>query len=178
MSSASVSSGVNVWKGELRLNLHSHPGRETNYIIKVDDFYDNIDGVIDADEDILEIILYTHPLYVIQLTQEFLNHAFVVLRTEKWWWIIEKYDEAISIQRGEKDICTKKKEDLRSRGLDRLVTVKKDDGKLKILDLMNKLYEELKIGYGPLSQCFNCQGFAKRIFNDFAKTKTTGGYNY
>ena len=50
--------------------------------------------VDDVSEKIQEVSYYTHPLNTWQMTKYLLHHAFIVLKTDKWWWSIEKTKEA------------------------------------------------------------------------------------
>ena len=56
----------------------------------------------DANEMILQILVYKCPLSSWQLTpQLFSNHQFVVFETQNWWWSIEKDEARFLIQRSE-----------------------------------------------------------------------------
>ena len=57
---------------------------------------------IGENEVIVRVSYFKHPLYGIQLSSVFLHHAFVVFKTEHWWWSIEKNSEGITIQRAKK----------------------------------------------------------------------------
>ena len=54
----------------------------------------------DANEMILQTLVYKCPLSSWQLTpQLFSNHQFVVFETQNWWWSIEKDEARLLIQR-------------------------------------------------------------------------------
>ena len=56
----------------------------------------------DANEMILQSLVYKCPLSSWQLTpQLFFNHQFVVFETQNWWWSIEKDEARFLIQRSE-----------------------------------------------------------------------------
>ena len=55
----------------------------------------------DISERVNEVRYYTHPLYRWQLSKYFIHHAFIVLKTENWWWSIERNEEGVTIQRSQ-----------------------------------------------------------------------------
>ena len=57
---------------------------------------------IGENEVITRVSYFTHPLHGAQLSSVVLHHAFVVFKTEHWWWSIEKNSEGITIQRAKK----------------------------------------------------------------------------
>ena len=66
----------------------------------------------DISERVNEVRYYTHPLYRWQLSKYFIHHAFIVLKTENWFWSIEKDEGGITVQRSKqlenvRDKCEK-----------------------------------------------------------------------
>ena len=55
--------------------------------------------VDDVSEKIQEVRYYTHPLNNWKMTKYLLHHAFIVLKTDKWWWSIENNEGGITVQR-------------------------------------------------------------------------------
>ena len=55
----------------------------------------------DISEKIEEVRYYTHPLYRWQLSKYFIHHAFIVFKTENWWWSIERNEDGVTIQRSQ-----------------------------------------------------------------------------
>jgi len=62
-----------------------------------------MEELIKGSEDIEEVRAYQCPLFGVQLTQYLLNHQFIMLETNSWWWSVEKNTEGITIQRSKKD---------------------------------------------------------------------------
>ena len=52
-----------------------------------------------SSEVIEYICLYKHPLFKHQITQFYLNHKFVVLKTRSWYWSLETDMNGITLQR-------------------------------------------------------------------------------
>jgi hypothetical protein len=79
--------------------LYSFPENEIHEFFFRED-YQLYKGILEADYDISERInevrYYTNPLYRWQMSKYFIHHAFIVFKTEKWWWSIEKNGEGIS----------------------------------------------------------------------------------
>jgi hypothetical protein len=68
--------------------------------------------VDDVSEKIKEVSYYTHPLNNWKMTKYLLHHAFIVLKTENWFWSIEKDEGGITVQRSKqlenvRDKCRK-----------------------------------------------------------------------
>ena len=55
----------------------------------------------DISEKIDEVRYYTNPLYRWQRSKYFIHHAFIVFKTDKWWWSIERNGEGVTIQRSQ-----------------------------------------------------------------------------
>lgn len=55
--------------------------------------------VDEVSEKIIEMRYYIHPLYSWQLSKYFLQHAFILFKTENWWWFLEKDERGITVQR-------------------------------------------------------------------------------
>jgi hypothetical protein len=68
--------------------------------------YQKYKEILEADYDISERIIevryYTNPLYRWQLSKYFMHHAFIVFKTDKWWWSIEKNGEGVTIARAQR----------------------------------------------------------------------------
>jgi hypothetical protein len=57
---------------------------------------------VDDTKKILEVKYYSHPLYGWQIMQNLLHHAYIVFKTQSWWWSIEKNELGVTIQRSKK----------------------------------------------------------------------------
>ena len=146
-----------------------YAGSNSEEVVPINDTELNtkFNELIDIDEPIESIAIYSHKLYDIQLTQGLLYHSFVVLKTSKWWWTIEKNTEGITIQRSKKlrfviDWYR------RSERPSPLTLRKEGNSKATMHDLIRSLYYsgELNKTYNFLTS--NCQVFANRIFDYFA----------
>ena len=146
------------------------PSSSMLFIIEDNSLREVMSKLVDTSEKILQIWIYKCPLSEWQLTKLLLNHQFVMIETKSWWWSIEKDDKKIFIQR---DKCAPVVRDfVKGEPRKDLVTpMNYYQGRKTIKDLIHFLYDtdELNIKYDLLEN--NCQDFAWRIFDAFAKTK-------
>ncbi|XP_031557701.1 uncharacterized protein LOC116294279 isoform X2 [Actinia tenebrosa] len=124
-----------------------------------------------SNEKVLTIRLYKCKLWEWQITQFYLNHQFVVLETENWWWAIEKDGEGIVLQR------SKRLEDVeghRTDGTPRPEPLmqmhfhdvrEKDLTMTRILDYV--AFTKLHLPYHFLFA--NCKRFAAELYNAIIK---------
>ena len=100
------------------------------------------------------------------------NHQFVILQTDNWWYSIEKNDHCIYMQRSEYiddvlcyngNIC--RRTPILGISYDCCQPEKTMDDLIQFLHDKNELNKR----YNPILS--NCQAFAKRIFDEFAKPK-------
>lgn len=126
--------------------------------------------LIDTSETIVQIWVYKCPLNRWQKNPKIWNHQFVVLQTANWCWSIEKNEEEIVIQKGKQLSCVRdnKKGERRKTPIKIIIN---DDGKKSLKDLIEFLISnnELNKPYHLTGE--NCQSFAKRVFDEFSKTK-------
>ena len=127
-------------------------------------------GLVDAEEKISIVSAYKVKLSKWQLTQLFLFHMVIILRTEDWWWSIEKNDEGITIQRSKwltyvKDNYRQKE---RNPGME---LMKEDRADKSVNDLIDWLWksDELNNKYNLVNR--NCQDFGKKVFNFVAASE-------
>ncbi|CAG0901004.1 unnamed protein product [Darwinula stevensoni] len=128
--------------------------------------------LIDGSEEIENVWVYTQPPHEAQLTAGLLYHAFVVLQTNEWWWSVEKDTGGIFLQRSKKKEFVKEYFRMENREVP-LSLEAGDRGRMKMEDLIHWLYKqrEVRKGYRIDDRDMNCQGFAKRVFDEFAKSK-------
>lgn len=123
----------------------------------------------ERNENIVRIWAYKCPLSSWQRTQALLYHEFIVLKTNKRrWWSIEKNSEGITVQIAKspeyvRDHCRQTQRNTP------ISEVESGKGRHKTEDLLEWLCDrnELNKGYSWLFE--NCQHFAQRVFNAFAK---------
>ena len=139
----------------------------------------------DASENILEIWVYKCKLRDMwQVTDFYLNHQFVVIKSTNFWWSIEKDDKRILINRSKYERNVRDFVDaidqkgyhfpmVRRLPVTQLSHDKCQPGKT-MEDLVNFLYygNELLKAYDVAKD--NCKDFAERIFNEFAEGKKHG----
>ena len=132
----------------------------------------NLIGGTDS-EHILKIQVYKTPLHKWQLTQVILYHEFVVLKTDKWWWSVEKNDEGITIQRSKYKKYVKnfyRRQERNSR--DKMLH--EDCTKYDLLKLVEWIWL-LDHLYKPYNYFTNsCKDFAEAVFHHVAKKKAVG----
>ena len=132
--------------------------------------------VDDVSEKIEEVRYYTHPLNTWQMSKIFLHHAFIVLKTENWFWSIEKDEGGITVQRSKqlenvRDKCHKQN---RITGITTGISLAKNSpgNDTTVIELFNHMWSE---GYMDLNYHFlndNCQQFADRI-DEFVHSKSS-----
>lgn len=161
------------WNNQIYFDPESDSPLGPSYYIEDQELMTKLSQMIDTDENIEEIWIFSHRLSNWQLYQGvFMYHAFVVLRTNDWYWSIEKNNEGITVQRSKHLTFVKCKYRRNSR-ITPITVRSHDNGKMRMEDLVKWIYEknELNKKYCLSRQADNCQGFAKRIFNHFARTK-------
>ncbi len=136
----------------------------------IDDFslIKTMTELIDASQKIKDIWVYKKPLFDWQVTDNLLNHQFVVLNTTDWWWSIEKDSKQIVFRRGKK-WQTVTFYDLKGPRTKEVVFMSNDEGTETMKDLILFLHDENELldKYHWLTG--NCQQFAKKVFDKFAK---------
>ncbi len=166
------------WRNQVLFDPEA-AGSTYMYTIDDDSLIENMSGLIDANEMILQIWVYKKPLSEWQLTQMLLNHQFVVLETANWWWSVEKDGEQIRIQRSKTLSRVRDYVEQQPR-ITPIVEMSYDKGRKSMKDLIEFLYHknELNKTYHWIED--NCHAFAKRVFDEFAETKhhgiVVGGY--
>lgn len=139
-------------------------------MISVETFLKKFNQLVGADECITEMWLYSHPLYSWQLTSLIMYHAFVLIRSNNWYWTIEKNSSGIIIQRSKvwKDVIDYIQKEKRVRP----VTIwKRANGVGTFRGLMHWLHNnsELYFEYNITHWYSTCQGFAFRVSYEFPK---------
>lgn len=127
----------------------------------------------DANEMILQILVYKCPLSSWQLTpQLFFNHQFVVFETQNWWWSIEKDEATFLIQRSENLSNVQNFFGKKPRIIP-LCHLRYDKGQKSVKDLIHFLHDKNGHIKNVLTEG-SCKDFAKIIFDEFAETKFHG----
>jgi hypothetical protein len=171
-SSWKNSSGKKKWYPQVIFVAKAHKSG-IGYHLTDDDLRQNMEKLTETSEKILNLWVYTSPLADVGQEVEIFFHAFVQFYTNKYSYSIEKQQDGIYIQRSGREQLEHVK--------DRFLTKKRntpikertgDVGRMTVKDLVKWLYwnDELKKTYS-LKNC-NCQHFAKRVFDEFAKTRT------
>ena len=133
--------------------------------------------VDDVSEKIQEVRYYTHPLNTWQMTKYLLHHAFIVLKTENWFWSIEKDEGGITVQRSKylehvRDKCRKQNRitGVMNNGIYLAKTSPGND--ITVIELMNHMWSEeyMDLNYHFLKD--NCKKFADRI-DEFVHSKSS-----
>ncbi|XP_052769172.1 keratin, type I cytoskeletal 10-like [Mya arenaria] len=149
------------WKNQLAYyDYETDKGRTYDEVRKLKDKLD--------DEDIVKVYKMNHPLlYEQQPTRDVFRHDYVILKTEDWFYSIEKNTEELVWQRSESREDVKYKLKGKKRVSDRSVVQcsEKDDGERHIFKLIDWLHAngEIHKEYDLLNS--NCQHFAARVYN-------------
>ncbi|XP_059351749.1 uncharacterized protein LOC132088081 [Daphnia carinata] len=140
------------------------------YWITDDQLREKLSNLIDTEEKIENASVYSNPLSSLQATNALLYHAFIVMKTNNWWWSIEKNSECITIQRAKnlESVRDKYQRTKRTTGLTPLTQIRENEttegGNTTIRELINYIWRGdcLKDVYHILME--NCQIFANLIF--------------
>jgi hypothetical protein len=133
--------------------------------------------VDDVSEKIQEVRYYTHPLNDWQMSKIFLHHAFIVLKTDNWFWSIEKDEGGITVQRSKqlenvRDKCHKQNRitGVMNNGIDLAKNSPGND--TTVIELFNHMWskEYMNLNYHFLND--NCKKFADRI-DEFVQSKSS-----
>ena len=150
------------WKGQVYFASESGFSTEQYNAINDDELKQIMERNTDDREEIESVWVYKCKLSSLQLTMVVLNHQFIVLRTNRYWWSIEKNDEGITIQRSQKMCYVKDyyRKEKRSRPIQEIYHAY---SKKTMKDVIEILWyqNELPTKYHWLTQ--NCQHFAARI---------------
>lgn len=172
-SSQSTQSGGSGWTSKIFFDPQADSPTIDGHYFEHTDLQTKLAELIDINENIEHIWVCSHPLFEWQLCQGLhFYHTFVVIETKSYYWSIEKNTEGITIQRSRSfdAVLYKLRRESRIAPLEVLVD---DIGRMRMKDLIDWLYElgELNKGYFFRLPEYNCQGFARRIFDNFALTE-------
>lgn len=79
--------------------------KDEGFLITQQELLEKLKTLIDVTEEIFRVRYYSNPLSSWQLTNALFYHAFLVFKTENWYWSIEKNTQGLTIQRS-KDMKT------------------------------------------------------------------------
>ena len=141
-----------------------------------DNLLQKANGLLSGDlsEEILHIEIYKNSLTEYQFTSTFLCHHFLVLKTNNWFYSLEKNDKGVYLQRSKEQRSVRKyiDGDRRFEGITRCtrialletMPITKSNGSLR--SLINFISEEKLIGEKYHIVFSNCQRFARIIFDN------------
>jgi len=175
MSFFSSSSGHRVgeleeWTSEIYFDPEADSSSGSDYRISDSELRSRMEELIKGSEDIEEVRAYQCPLFGVQLTQYLLNHQFIMLETNSWWWSVEKNTEGITIQRSKKIEYVRDRYRRNARPKD-IILNKTDEGRKTMQDLVDYIYTKDELNKKYCVYTDNCKHFAKRIFDEVAKSK-------
>ena len=87
------------WKSRICFVPKAHENGSMVYVTD-DELKCKLKNLVDSSEEIKEVFIYKVPLTDVQITDIIFHHAYVVLKTNKWWWSIEKNTEGTSTNLG------------------------------------------------------------------------------
>ena len=159
------------WEGAVCFDPNSD--KNTGYVYEIydDSLKEDMSALIDASETIEHIWVYKCPISKWQLTQLYFCHQFVVLKTNNWYWSIEKNDKHILIQRSKSLSCVRDFKYQTERRNTPVVQLSFDKGWKTMKQLIEFLYRENELNNKYNWIADNCQDFAKRIFDEFAEKR-------
>ena len=159
------------WRHQVYFDPEADESHGVDYRINDDELREKLSGLVDAQEDILEVYVYKCPLSDWQLTDLILHHMFVVFETACWWWSVEKNTEGLTIQRS-KHIDYVKRKYRRGDRNKPIELMNSDKGRYSIDELIRWMYRENELNNEYNVYTSNCKHFAKAVFNHVARTKT------
>jgi len=125
-------------------------------------------GLVDPTEVIEEIWQYKRPLIHLPESVGLLFHTFVVIKTNRAWYSLEKREKEILIQISHGAEHVTSLENGKHRKSVQLEYYAKC-GFLYFQALLAWLAGEIHIPYHSFNPYFNCQGFAERLFRLVAR---------
>ena len=116
------------------------------------------------DGNIQDVLAYKNPLFPFQKTDSLIYHMFLVIKTTKSWWSIEKNGKGLILQCRKNEFDVRKKRGGDERKPDPIEQLKKGRGQHSIRELITWLYDkkELDRKYNVLKD--NCQHFGSRVY--------------
>ena len=107
MSGSSGSNQKGLKGGQWTGKLHFYPdtvSHSEEYIeIPSENLVAELEDYVGQHERILKADIFLSPLSDKQFTKLYFHHAFLILRTDQFWWSVEKYQDAIVMQRSENE---------------------------------------------------------------------------
>ena len=105
MSGSSGSNQKGLKGGQWTGKLHFYPDTNSEEYIEIssEDLISELEGYVGQHERILNADVFLSPLSDAQTTDTIFHHAFLILKTDKFWWSVEKYQDAIVMQRSENE---------------------------------------------------------------------------
>jgi hypothetical protein len=145
------------------------------------DLLEELEELVDTSEKISKVFYYTNPLNGWQLYKGAvkpcswlvswkgsMHHAYIVFKTQSWWWSIEKNDAGITIQRSKKNEFVRDKY-VRVRRQESYTTgigceKSKTATNKTVKQLLKHIHEKGYVNemYHALEK--NCQEFADKIY--------------
>ena len=134
-------------------------------------------SILASNEIIEEVQLWKNPLTDYQLTALKFYHCFLVIRTNNYWWSIEKNSEGITLQRSERlnkvtDWYQDERRKVGRTGIKKMQSMKLPNAQVQLSEFFKNLRinNELKKEYNCFSS--NCQHFAERWYKFFKAQQT------
>ncbi|KXJ09226.1 uncharacterized protein LOC114575902 [Exaiptasia diaphana] len=134
--------------------------------------YDQVRDIIQESEVIERIWAYKCPLFSFQMTQALLYHEFIVIRTNQWWWSIEKNTQGITVQRG-MELASVKDHYRRGNRNTPIEEMAVDNARQnrEMRDVLEWFFFENQLNQDYHWIKDNCQVFGNKLFNEFAANR-------
>ena len=156
------------WQSRIYFDPNAESIKDQAFYINEKELKMKFKELVDMDEQIESITLYSSKLFESQDNPgQLFYHAYVVLKTKHWWWSIEKNSKGITIQRSKEAHFVIDK----YRRTDRLspLMVRKEGLCNDTMDgIINWLYYNGELGKTYHFLDSNCHQFAEGIFKFFA----------
>ncbi|XP_045028767.1 uncharacterized protein LOC123471475 [Daphnia magna] len=170
-SSKSGAKGGGKFTHKLYFDPRADQSDTGGYWITDDQLRQKLANLINTEERIQKVSVYSNPLSSWQATNGLLYHAFIVMETNDWWWSIEKNTEDITIQRSKnlesvRDMYQRTK---RTTGWTSSTKIRENEttvgGNTTIKELINYIWRKdcLNNVYHLLDE--NCKKFAAMVFD-------------
>ena len=141
------------------------------HIISVDELRTKLVSLVDAGEKIKKVTAYKEKMIRWPLTDVFfLYHMFIIFKTARWFWSIEKTTVGITIQRS-KSLQAVRDRFRRGKRKSGFQCLEEDRGNASVGDLINWLWQQDELNNNYVITSSNCHHFAKKVYDFVSRYK-------
>ena len=159
------------WKNVLFFNPEAEKSKTKSsaYSISADELRTKLASIVDAGEKIKEVTAYKEKILRWPFTDIFYYHMFVIFKTARWFWSIEKLTMGITIQRSK--FLNGVRGHRRFRRRSGIQCVEKDAGNASVGDLINWLWQEDELNNNYVFISSDCRHFGEKVYDYLSSYK-------